>query len=82
MEKRLYTAQRPEYAPDRNGDRSDPSAHVADVALWRSDVFDDSIPKVLQVAYLREYCLTLRSNLDETSKDLERVISAIKKLKK
>ena len=81
MDKRLYQTRCPDYPPDNNAGRADPD-FVPSVMQWNPDVFDDNLPADLQLAYLKEYSLTLRANIYETARDIDKVVAAIERLKK
>ena len=79
MEKKLYEARCPDYPPDHNAGRADPEFNPA-VMQWLPEVFNDAMPDSVKIAYLKEYCLTLRANIYETARDIDKVVAAIEKL--
>ncbi len=80
MDKKLYQTRCPDYPADHNAGRADPD-FMPHVMQWLPEVFNDDMPVETKLEYVREYLLTVRSNLRETVKDVEKVLLMIERLK-
>ena len=49
---------------------------------WREDVFSDADDIETRFRYLKEYVLTLRENIKETARDIDKILVEVKEIGK